>query len=116
MNNKNSNIHSNKDSNKSIKLNFRVDSSFYAMFLEKLQLSNLPQSEFIRSCILNSTVKQRCKNLENLIWNINKIGTNLNQISRYANEEKLLDEAILEEIHQININLANIVRRYSNDS
>ena len=106
----------NKDSNKSIKLNFRVDSAFYSIFLKKLKLSNLPQSEFIRSCILNSTVKQRCKDLENLVWNINKIGTNLNQISRYANEEKLLDEAILEEIHQINLNLANIIKKFSNDS
>lgn len=99
--------------NKDIKLNFRVDADFYSMFQEKLNSSNLSQSDFIREAILYSTVKQRCKDLDTLIWNINKIGVNLNQIAKYANENSLLDEAILEEISNINNQLANIIRKYS---
>lgn len=101
------------NSKKDIKLNFRVDNAFYEMFQGKLLESNLSQSEFIREAITSTTVKQRCEGLNNLVWNINKIGINLNQISKHANENKLLDAAVLEEITQIHQQLATVIRKYS---
>lgn len=99
---------------KDIKLNFRVDSSFYDMFQDKLQQSGLAQSDFIREAILYSTVKQRrCEGIEDLIYEINKIGVNINQISKHLNDSKLLDEAVMEELHLINNHLAELIKEYT---
>ncbi|BCD61142.1 MULTISPECIES: plasmid mobilization relaxosome protein MobC [unclassified Nitratiruptor] len=62
-------------------------------------------SEFIRSVLLTGSYKvtsEECENLRsNLIYELNRIGNNLNQIARYANIEKELDVRILEELSKI---------------
>jgi hypothetical protein len=99
--------------NKTIKISFRVDEFFYEEFQKKVDNSGLSVSQFLRDAITSSTVKQKCKDLSQLVYEVNKIGVNLNQITYYANKERLIDEVVLENIESINLTLSNLIKRYS---
>jgi hypothetical protein len=99
--------------NKTIKISFRVDEFFYEEFQKKVDNSGLSVSQFLRDAITSSTVKQKCKDLSQLVYEVNKIGVNLNQITYYANKERLIDEVVLENIESINLALSNLIKRYS---
>lgn len=62
-------------------------------------------SEFIRSVLLTGSYNvthEECENLQaDLIYELNKIGNNLNQIARLANTRKELDIAVLQELQKI---------------
>lgn len=98
---------------KTIKISFRIDEQFYQEFQNKVDNSGLSVSQFLRDAITSSTVKQKCKDLSQLVYEINKIGTNLNQITYYANKNRLIDEVLLENIESINLTLSNLIKRYS---
>lgn len=59
-----------------------------------------------------------------LVRNIGRLGSNLNQITRYVNTQKVIDQNMLNEImairgmleHVIKQNMANAVRENLNDS
>ena len=75
---------------------------------EKKQLEKLIEehgvknlSEFIRSIILTGSYKVTSEDYSDLLYEVNKIGINLNQIAKYANIEKELDIKILKELAKI---------------
>lgn len=89
-------------------INFRCDENFEALLHKKMQESGLSSySQFIREAVQKSTIKQRCQGIQSLIKEINKIGVNLNQISKYTHEKRVIDRLVLDGIEntykQLNI-------------
>jgi hypothetical protein len=61
-------------------------------------------SEFIRQIVLTGQYKNidKCRNnYERFLYELNRIGNNLNQIAKYANINKELDTKILEQLARI---------------
>ena len=77
-----------------------------ADFDERLAITGLPQSEFIRQAIftaqVKTTVEMECniEQLERLIAEYGKIGSNLNQIARYFNQGGILSSEMRNEIRK----------------
>ena len=70
-------------------------------------------SEFIREIILLGSYKvgkEECEQLQsNLLYELHKIGVNINQIAKYANIEKELDVKVLKELQKINEQLSILI-------
>ena len=57
------------------KINFRCTEAFEELLYKKMNEAGYSSySEFIRESIQSATVKQRCKGLQELIKQVNKIG------------------------------------------
>ena len=84
--------------------------SFRLTPTEKEKLDNLVKehkvkniSDFIRQVVLTGKFKttQAQQNYERLLYEINKIGNNINQIAKLCNIEKQIDIKALEELAKI---------------
>lgn len=67
---------------------FRISKNLKDLLESKSKNSNLSASEFLRQSISSSniTIKpSNKKDIKELIWNINKIGVNINQLSHGLN-------------------------------
>jgi hypothetical protein len=67
---------------------FRLSQELDDLLKSKSEKSSLNPSEFLRKFIESSSVVVKANNkkdLKELIWNINKIGTNINQLSHSLN-------------------------------
>jgi len=75
----------------------------------------LSVSDYLRLQILNSPQLRRkkiqCREYEQLLREINKIGVNLNQIARYCNYKRDIDIAVLEALSRIEDELLKIVEQ-----
>ena len=97
-----------------LKLNFRCDEAFESLLAKKMKEAGYSSySEFIRDSVESVTIKQRCKGIQELIKEVNKIGVNLNQISKHANEEKVIDQFILQGITNIYKKLSDIIQKFN---
>lgn len=95
-------------------INFRCDESFEELLYQKMNEAGYNSySEFIRESIQHATIKQRCKGLQELIKQVNKIGVNLNQISRHVNEQKVIDQFALNGINETFKQLTTIIQRFN---
>ncbi|MDN5127374.1 hypothetical protein PJV90_03395 [Aliarcobacter butzleri] len=67
---------------------FRISKNLKDLLELKSKNSNLSASEFLRQSISSSNINVKPlnkKDLKELIWNINKIGTNINQLTHGLN-------------------------------
>jgi len=67
---------------------FRISKNLKDLLESKSKNSNLSASEFLRQSILSSNITIKPSNkkvLKELIWNVNKIGVNINQLSHGLN-------------------------------
>ncbi len=69
--------------------------------IEQHKVKNI--SDFIRQIILTGKFKttKQAQNYERLLYEINKIGNNINQIAKLCNIEKQIDIKALEELAKI---------------
>lgn len=96
------------------KINFRCDETFENLLFQKMNDAGYDSySEFIRGSVQNVTIKQRCKGIQELIKEINKIGVNLNQITKHVNEQKVIDQFALNGINEIYKKLTAIIQRFN---
>lgn len=96
------------------KINFRCTEAFEELLYKKMNEAGYSSySEFIRESIQSATVKQRCKGLQELIKQVNKIGVNLNQISKHANEQKVIDQFALNGINETYKQLSTIIQKFN---
>ncbi|NCB93713.1 MAG: plasmid mobilization relaxosome protein MobC [Clostridia bacterium] len=85
-----------------------------ADFDERLAITGLPQSEFIRQAIftaqVKTTVEMECniEQLERLIAEYGKIGSNLNQIARYFNSGGTATQHIITDIRTAILDLDDL--------
>ena len=76
---------------------FRISKELKDLLNSKSQEANMNSSEFLRELILSSQINIKTtnkKDIKELIWNINKIGVNINQLAyalNYSIEIKKLD-------------------------
>lgn len=76
---------------------FRISKELKDLLNSKSQEANMNSSEFLRELILSSQINIKAtnkKDLKELIWNVNKIGVNINQLAyalNYSIEIKKLD-------------------------
>lgn len=76
---------------------FRISKELKDLLNSKSQEANMNSSEFLRELILSSQINIKAtnkKDIKELIWNINKIGVNINQLAyalNYSIEIKKLD-------------------------
>ena len=100
-----------------VKINFRCSEAFEDLLHSKMKKAGYSSySEFIRDSVEGVSIKQRCKGIQELIKEINKIGVNLNQITRYTNENKKVDISISQSINAIYKELSLLILRFNNDS
>lgn len=76
---------------------FRISKELKDLLNSKSQEANMNSSEFLRELILSSQINIKTtnkKDLKELIWNVNKLGVNINQLSHglnYSIQMKKLD-------------------------
>ena len=76
---------------------FRISKELKDLLESKSQEANMNSSEFLRELILSSQINIKTtnkKDLKELIWNVNKIGVNINQLAyalNYSIEANKLD-------------------------
>jgi len=85
--------------NKSVRKSIRLSAQENEILLTELKKHNLTFSNFARAKILNQKIKSKITN--DLIFEVSKIGNNLNQISKYVNTKKALDFQVLEKLIEI---------------
>ena len=95
-----------KSVRKSIRLSFEEND----ILLTELKKHNLTFSNYARAKILNQKIKSKITN--DLIYEVSKIGNNLNQISKYVNTEKALDFSVLEKLIEIEKHLESLRNDY----
>jgi beta-lactamase class D len=95
---------------KSVRKSLKITVEENEILLNQLKKHNLTFSDFARSKILNQKIKSKLTN--NLIYEIAKIGNNLNQIAKYVNTKKALDFQILEKLVHIEKKLEKIRNDY----
>jgi len=91
------------------RITVRLDDDLYLKLTELKKNTNSNYTEIIRDLLSQSEVKCRAKKIEKrecdhskLLYELNKIGNNINQIAKYVNTEKELDTKILEELKKSN--------------
>lgn len=66
--------------------NFRIDPSENRMLKEKAKESNSSEADFLRNCILNKNTDYVLrKEVLDILYELRKIGVNINQIAHIAN-------------------------------
>ena len=83
-------------------------------FNDRLASTGLKQSDYIRQAVFHSTIKftirKECNidQLQKLIAEYGKIGSNLNQIARHLNEGGTATKEIVEEVRSAALDLADL--------
>jgi Arc/MetJ-type ribon-helix-helix transcriptional regulator len=96
------------------KINFRCDEAFETLLYGKMQQAGYHSySEFIREAVSHTIIKQRCTGLQELVRELNRIGVNLNQVTKHVNEQKMIDQLALTGISNIYTELTTLVKRYN---
>ena len=68
------------------RIEIRVSEELYNMLVFKASASDKKLSEFVRECIVSSDVKiDNSKDILKLVFQMNKIGNNINQIAHKLN-------------------------------
>ena len=92
-------------------IRFRVDDLFLLMMLDKMELAGISSySEFLRTSIQRLSIKEHCKQLNSIKFELNKIGININQIAKNSNKSKNQEE-IVDELLKINEFLSQLLIR-----
>lgn len=102
-----------KTKNRDKRLNARATEEEYEFILLTAQLKNYKSiSEYIIDSLVYPQNLDNKKS-QNMTYEVNKIGVNLNQISRKINQLELTDtEQIFEKISMIEAQLEEILRTY----
>jgi len=87
---------------RNVKLTARVSEEEAQKIKENAIKAGITVSEFLRRSALNIKIKQKqCDELKYLTYEINRIGNNLNQISRKINTSREIDIEALERLKNI---------------
>jgi len=88
----------------------KVDDVFYNEIKKIADDNNITISKLLKEALKKmtnddikniKTIKTKIETNKRIVYELNRLGQNLNQIARYANAKKVLDKFILEELIQI---------------
>ena len=83
-------------------------------FKDRLATTGLTQSDYIRQAVFHSTIKftiqKECNidQLQKLIAEYGKIGSNLNQISKHLNSDGAITKEIVDEVRNASLDLVDL--------
>lgn len=80
-------------------IKFRVTEEELKLIKSKIEDSKLKQTEFFISCATNKEIVI-IGGLKELAFEVNKIGNNLNQLTKIANREKEIDQIELKKARE----------------
>lgn len=97
---------------RNFQLSIRLTQEEKNLFLQKMQLTSSKSiSHFIRKCVLEKEIYEiDCTPFLDLTWEISKIGTNINQLTKKANA---LSKIELEDIEKIKKDISSIGKKVS---
>jgi hypothetical protein len=97
---------------RNFQLSIRLTQEEKNLFLQKMQLTSSKSiSHFIRKCVLEKEIYEiDCTPFLDLAWEISKIGTNINQLTKKANA---LSKIELEDIEKIKKDISSIGKKVS---
>ena len=93
--------------NKNIRKTIRFNEQEYVYILKQLEEHHLPFTTLARSAILNQEIISKLE-LE-MVYQVNKIGINLNQIAYYINTKKCVDMQVLQRLVNIEKTLKELL-------
>ena len=96
--------------NKNKRVTIRLTEDEYKNFTKQADELAISLSEFIRLKLNNINKIKTSKCDKNLVYEINRIGLNLNQIAKYTNSKKVLDKLVMEELIQIEKQLNDLLK------
>lgn len=79
------------------KMTFRLTEEEYRKIKEKVEESGISQQQFLLKTALEKEIIH-IKEFQELIFQIKKIGTNVNQIAKHSNETGIVSEEELAEV------------------
>ncbi len=92
---------------KNIRKTIRFNIDEYAYINKQLEEHSLSFATVARSAILNQEIKSKLE-IE-MVFEVNKIGINLNQLAHYVNTEKCIDMEVLYRLVQIEKTLIRLL-------
>ena len=93
--------------NKNIRKTIRFNEQEYAYILKQLEEHQLSFATVARSAILNQEIVSKLE-IE-MVYQVNKIGINLNQISYHVNTKKCVDMQVLQRLVNIERTLKELL-------
>jgi len=84
---------------KEIRKTIRFSEIEYKKISEKIEKAEIDFSTFARSAILRKKIKMPVE--KKVLYEINRIGNNLNQIAKYVNTKKVIDKIVLKKLIEI---------------
>ena len=96
--------------NKNKRVTIRLTDVEHKNFTKQADELAISLSEFIRLKLNNINKIKTSKCDKNLVYEINRIGLNLNQIAKYTNSKKVLDKLVMEELIQIEKQLNDVLK------
>lgn len=90
-----------------IRKSIRLSGEENSKLNEMLETHNISFSDYGRSRILGYKIKSKIDN--DLIFEINKIGNNLNQLAKVANQNKSIEVEVLQSLVSIEKKLGNLL-------
>lgn len=95
-------------------ITIRLNDDEKEKLIRAAQEQGLSLSDYVRATLLGARTvrrkKSNCKELQLVAYELNKIGTNLNQIARRVNTTREIDIHALEQLARIEDMLVEIVR------
>lgn len=91
------------------KVTIRLTQDEYNKLNNETQKLNMSMSELIRHKILNKKVKVKSKLSTQIVYELNRIGNNLNQIAKHCNTTKTIDKLVLQQLVDIEKELKKIL-------
>ena len=96
--------------NKNKRVTIRLTDVEHKHFTKQANELGINLSEFIRLKLNNINKIKTSKCDKNLVYEINRIGLNLNQIAKYTNSKKVLDKLVMEELIKIEKQLNDVLK------
>ena len=93
--------------NKTIRKTIRFDEYEYAYITKQIEEHHLSFAELGRAAILNQKIKSKLE-LE-MVFQVSKIGINLNQLAYHVNTKKCIDMEVLYRLVQIEKSLIGLL-------
>jgi len=95
---------------KNHKYSFRVDDKDYEKIQKNIEKSKLSITEYLTKSALNQEITV-IEGLKDLILEVNKIGVNLNQLTKLSHQGKVNCSKELEEINREMVEVWQLLRR-----
>lgn len=106
-----------KDNKMDKTIRFRATKEFVELLNHKMEKAKVASySDYLRESVKSSIINERCENIDKIRYEINKIGINLNQLTKYVHKNGEFDHLAYNEIEKISLNLSHLFEALYNDA